>query len=104
MQTLANQFGVPVGVLASALASPPYRGIKGGGYNYSQMNVNVVASISAPTFWLTYSQTSLLLAEAAHRGWIAGGEAAAQQYYEDGVKADMNNYAVYLSQNRIQYA
>jgi hypothetical protein len=95
---LANQFGVPVGVLASALASPPYRGIKGGGYNYSQMNVNVVASTSAPTFWVTYSQTSLLLAEAAHMGWIAGGETAAQQYYEDGVKADMRNYALYLSQ------
>jgi hypothetical protein len=95
--TLANQFGVPVGVLASALASPPYRGIKGGGYNYSQMNVNVVASTKAPTFWVTYSQTSLLLAEAAHMGWIAGGEAAAQQYYEDGVKADMKNYAVYLN-------
>jgi len=95
---IANQFGVPVGVLASSLASDPYLGIKGGGYNYSQMNVNVVASVSAPTFWLTYAQTSLLLAEAAHRGWIAGGEAAAQQYYEDGIRADMDNYSLYLSQ------
>ncbi len=96
--TIADQFGVPVGVLASSLASvPPYRGIKGGGYNYSQMNVNVVASMKAPTFWVTYAQTSLLLAEAAHRGWIAGGETAAQQYYEDGIKADMDNYALYLS-------
>jgi hypothetical protein len=95
--TLANQFGVPVGVLASSLASVPYRGIKGGGYNYSQMNVNVVASIKAPTFWVTYAQTSLLLAEAAHRGWIAGGEAAAQQYYEDGIRANMDNYALYLT-------
>ncbi len=95
---LANQFGVPVGVLASRLASAPYRGIKGAGYNYSQMNVNVVASTKAPTFWLTYAQTSLLLAEAAHRGWIAGGETAAQQYYENGVKADMVNYALYISE------
>ena len=62
----------------STLATAPYRGIKGTGYNYSQMNVRVVASVSAPTFWVTYAQTSLLLAEAAHRGWIAGGEAAAQ--------------------------
>ena len=95
---IANQFGVPVGILASSLASAPYRGIKGGGYDYSQMNVNCVASISAPSFWLTYAQTSLLLAEAAHRGWITGGETAAQQYYEAGIRADMNNYALYLSE------
>jgi hypothetical protein len=95
---LANQFGVPVGVLASSLASAPYRGIKSGGYNYSQMNVNVAASISAPNFWLTYSQTSLLLAEAAHRGWIAGGDVAAQQYYEAGIRADMDKYSLYISE------
>jgi hypothetical protein len=100
---LVNQFGVPVGVLASSLASAPYRGIKGGGYNYSQMNVNVAASISAPSFWLTYAQTSLLLAEAAHRGWITGGEAAAQQYYEDGIRADMENYALYISETSSAY-
>ena len=30
-----------------------------------------VASPAAPDFWVTYAQTSLLLAEAAKRGWIA---------------------------------
>ncbi|MGB8491680.1 MAG: SusD/RagB family nutrient-binding outer membrane lipoprotein [Bacteroidales bacterium] len=93
---IADQYGVPVGIPRSQLAELPYRGIKGSGYNYSQMNVNVAASISAPTFWLTYAQTSLLLAEAAHRGWITGGEAAAQTYYESGIKADMDNYSLYL--------
>lgn len=93
---LANQFGVPVGVNIADLALPPYRGPKGtGGFDYSQMNVSAVASISAPTFWLTYAQTSLLLAEAAHRGWIAGGETAAQTYYENGIKADMDIMAEY---------
>ncbi len=90
---IANQFGVPIGVLATALP----RGVRGGGYNYSQMNVRCVASISAPTFYHTYAQTSLLLAEAAHRGWIPGGETAAQAYYEAGIIADMDNYALYLS-------
>jgi hypothetical protein len=47
---------------------------------------------------LTYAQTSLLLAEAAHRGWIAGGEAAAQHYYEDGLRANMEIYSLYLSE------
>jgi hypothetical protein len=95
---IANQFGLPVGIPSSDLENAPYRGIKGGGFDYSQMNVNVVASISAPTFWMTYAQTSLLLAEAAHRGWITGGETAAQQYYEAGIRADMDNYSIYLSE------
>ena len=96
--TIANQYGLPVGIASDALVNAPYRGIKGSGFDYSQMNVRVVASISAPTFWLTYAQTSLLLAEAAQRGWITGGETAAQQYYEAGIRADMDNYSIYLSE------
>lgn len=95
--TLANQYGVPVGIPRVNLTDAPYRGLKGTGYNYSQMNVNVAASVSAPTFWVTYAQTSLLLAEAAHRGWITGGEAAAQTYYEAAIRADMDGYALYLA-------
>ncbi|MDX1942348.1 MAG: SusD/RagB family nutrient-binding outer membrane lipoprotein [Saprospiraceae bacterium] len=92
---IADQFGVPVGVINTDLAKAPFRGAKGGGYNYSQMNVNVVASLTAPDFWVTYSEVSLLLAEAAQRGWIPGGEAAAKQYYEDGIRADIKRYALY---------
>lgn len=92
---IANQFGVPVGVINTDLVNAPYRGIRGGGYNYSQMNVNIAASLTAPDFWVTYSEVSLLLAEAAHRGWIPGGDAAAQQYYEDGIRADIERYALY---------
>jgi len=92
---LANQFGVPVGVLNTDLVNPPYRGARGGGYNYSQMNVNVVASLTAPDFWVTYSEVSLLLAEAAHRGWIPGGDGAAKQYYDNGIRADIERYALY---------
>jgi hypothetical protein len=96
---LAAQFGLPVGVIGGQLTvANGHRGPKGGGFDYSQMNVRVLASISAPTFWVTYAQTSLLLAEAAHRSWIPGGEAAAQQYYEAGIRADMNNYSLYLSE------
>ena len=91
----ADQFGVPVGVLSDALANAPYRGTRGGGYNYSQLNVKCMASQTAPTFWLTYAQTSLLLAEAAKRGWIPGGDAAAQTFYENGIVADIDSYASY---------
>lgn len=91
--TIANQFGVPVGVISDALANPPYRGVRGGGYDYSQMNVRCAASQTAPTFWVTFAQTSLLLAEAAKRGWIPGGDVAAKTYYEAGITADMDVYA-----------
>jgi len=91
-------------VLNTDLTKPAYRGAKGGGYNYSQMNVNVVASLTAPDFWMTYSEVSLLLAEAAQRGWIAGGDAAAKQYYEDGIKADIKRYALYPKSSTVSDA
>ncbi len=92
---IAEQFGVPVGVISTDLEKAPYRGIRSGGLNYSQMNVRVVASQTAPSYWLTYGQTTLLLAEAAHRGWIPGGDAAAKTFYENAIKADMDRYAQY---------
>jgi len=98
---LANQYGVPVGVIRQDLVNLPYRGEKGQGYDYSQMNVNIVASQRAPTFWVTYAQTSLLLAEAAFRGWISG---SAQQYYEDAIKADMDIMSLYLSETGSSYS
>ena len=92
---LANQFGVPIGVTDIELRNPPYRGPRAGGLNYSQFNIWVLASPAAPEFWVTYAQTSLLLAEAAHRGWIAGGSAAAKTYYENAIRADMEVYSLY---------
>ena len=91
---LANQFGVPVGVADVDLSdtSLGYRGTRGAGLDYSQINVFAVASPAAPDFYVTYAQTSLLLAEAAQRGWISG---SAQEYYEDGIRADLEAYELY---------
>jgi hypothetical protein len=95
---IASQFGVPVGIRSDNLTvANGYRGPKGGGYDYSQLNVNIAASITTPSFWMTYAQTSLLLAEAANRSWIAGGDAAAKTYYENGIKADMDVYTLILA-------
>jgi hypothetical protein len=93
---LANQFGAPIGVTdAQISAGGPYRGKRGTGLNYSQMNVWTVASPAAPDFYVTYAQTSLLLAEAANRGWIGGGDAQAKIYYDNAIAADMATYALY---------
>jgi hypothetical protein len=90
---LTHQFGVPIGVNDATLKTNAYRGANPkGGLNYSQMNVWKVASPAAPDFYVTYAQTSLLLAEAAQRSWISG---SAQTYYEDAIRADMNVYQYY---------
>ncbi len=91
---LANQFGVPIGVSDLELSdtSLGYRGTRGAGLDYSQINVFAVASPAAPDFYVTYAQTALLMAEAAQRGWISGDP---QAFYEDGVRADLQNYALY---------
>jgi hypothetical protein len=94
---LANQYGVPIGVTSDQILAPgsPYRGGRGTGLNYSQFNVNIVAAPGVPEFWVTYAQTSLLLAEAAKRGWIPGGDVQAKIYYENAIAADMAAYSLY---------
>ncbi|WP_191967850.1 SusD/RagB family nutrient-binding outer membrane lipoprotein [Rhizosphaericola mali] len=53
---------------------------------YSIVNRYTFARLDAPTFILTYAENSLLLAEAAYRGWVDGD---ASSYYEEGVTAAM---------------
>jgi hypothetical protein len=94
--TTANQYGFPVGYDAnvSVLTYPGYRGPKGSGQNYTQLNYQVVANTLAPAYFITNSQTQLLLAEAKFRGWITGG-LTAQQYYEAGVRAAMDEWNLF---------
>ncbi|MEO6230274.1 MAG: SusD/RagB family nutrient-binding outer membrane lipoprotein [Ferruginibacter sp.] len=93
--TLANQYGFPVGYDAvSFLTAPGSRGAKGGGLNYTQLNYDVMVSTVAPALFITNSQTQLLLAEATFRGWITGG-LTAQQYYEAGVRAAMDEWKLF---------
>jgi hypothetical protein len=93
--TTANQYGFPVGYdQSSVLNYPGYRGPKGGGLNYTQLNYDVVASTLAPAVFITNAQTQLLLAEAKFRGWITGG-LTAQQYYEAGVRAAMDDWNLF---------
>jgi len=91
----ANQYGFPIGYdQVSVLTKPGYRGTKGGGQNYTQLNYQVVANNVTPAFFITNSQTQLLLAEAKFRGWITGG-LTTQQYYEAGIKAAMDEWNLF---------
>jgi hypothetical protein len=93
--TTANQFGFPVGYdQVSVQTFPGYRGAKEGGQNYTQLNYQVVANVLTPAFFITNSQTQLLLAEAKFRGWITDG-LTAKEYYEAGVKAAMDEWSLF---------
>lgn len=91
----ANQYGFPVGYdQVSVLSYPYYRGPKGGGQNYTQLNYDVMVSTVAPAFFITNAQTQLLLAEATKRGWITDG-LTAKEYYEAGIRAAMDDWNLF---------
>lgn len=93
--TPADQEGMPYGYNESTIATAPgFPGKIGSAFKYSQINRKTLGKIDAPEFFITYSQTQLLQAEAVVRGWITGD---AKILYETGVKAhmaQMTNYDV----------
>ncbi|MGY3213542.1 SusD/RagB family nutrient-binding outer membrane lipoprotein [Mucilaginibacter sp. HD30] len=92
---LANQKGFPVGFNNSTvITKSDFNGNaqSGSGFRYSQLNYAVFGSNTAPIFVCTYAQTSLLLAEAAFRGWISG---SAETFYNNGIRASMDEYPLY---------
>lgn len=66
---------------------------------YSTVNRTTYSDPSAPTMIITYAENCFLLAEAAYRGWLSGTSASgtAQSYYEEGVRAAMNQFSVYTN-------
>lgn len=89
--TPANQIGMPFGYNESTIATAPgYPGKTGAAFNYSQVNRRTLGKIDEPEFFVTYAQTSLLLAEAVQRN-LATGDVAT--LYANGVKAHMDQMA-----------
>ena len=82
----ADQIGMPIGydngsivAVAQDLGLPSF-------YAFTQIDRYRVAKQAAPMFVVTHSQTQLLLAEAAVRGWVTGQPST---YYNAGVRAHM---------------
>lgn len=50
---------------------------------------------TAPSYIYTYAQVLFSMAEAAHLGWIPGGEVAAADYYIDAIAASWEQWGVY---------
>jgi hypothetical protein len=78
--------------------------------NISRIGAFWRESSNAPMDLLTYSEVLFLEAEAAERGWIPGGSAAASAFYTNAIKASMKQYgidtattATYLAQGKVGY-
>jgi Starch-binding associating with outer membrane len=86
--TGAHQIGQPNGYDVTSGSTSIYTapGFPGTTQRYSFVNRYTFARSNAPTFFLTYGETQLLLAEAAYRGWIPGSAAT---YYANGVTGAM---------------
>lgn len=89
----ADQIGMPMGYdNVSISTAPDYPGKTGSAWKYSQGNRSTIGKINAPYFFVTYSQTQLLLAEAVQRGWVSGNVSA---LYNAAVKGHMDQMAIY---------
>jgi len=84
----ADQIGMPFGYDNATISTAPgYPGNIGTAWKYSQCSRTTLTKVDAPWFFVTYSQTQLLLAEATYRGWISGDVAS---LYNAGVKANFD--------------
>ena len=59
----------------------------------SWLNTAVLARVDAPGTFMDYAEVQFILAEAALKGLISGGETVAKQYYENGVTASVEKWA-----------
>jgi hypothetical protein len=91
--TRASQDGMPYGYNESTVVNAPgFPGKNGAAFKYSQINRRTVGKIDAPEFFITFSQTQLLLAEAVQLGYMTGD---AKALYTTGVKAHLMQMAQY---------
>ena len=72
-------------------ASEDERAAADGGSSW--LNHKVFCRRDAPATYMDYAEVQLILAEAAFKNIISGGEAAAKAYYEAGVTASMQKWS-----------
>ena len=91
-RTPAVQIGAPLGydntTISAAVTAKKLASL----WDYSQLDRTRMASLTAPSFLVTYAQTQLLLAEAVFRKWTTGDAAA---LYANGIRSHMRQLASY---------
>ncbi|MBK6263462.1 SusD/RagB family nutrient-binding outer membrane lipoprotein [Marivirga sp. S37H4] len=73
------------------------------GFSYANVSALGTQFLAAdfPATFMSYSELNFLLAEAAKRGLINGGDAAAEQFYNAGITASFDTYGVAGASNYI---
>lgn len=91
-RTPGVQIGAPLGydntTISAAVTAKKLASL----WDYSQLDRTRMASLTAPSFLVTYAQTQLLLAEAVFRKWTTGDAAA---LYANGIRSHMRQLASY---------
>lgn len=91
---MANQIGCPFGYTDVTITSAPnYPGKIGTSFKYSQFSRETFGRVDAWQYFLTASQTQLLMAEARERGFIT--TSTVQAYYEAGIRLNMTQEDIY---------
>lgn len=95
--TLSAQIGAPSGYDPATISTAPgYPGTYSSNiWKYSFINRQTAGKPDGIAYMMTAAQTQLLLADATKRGWIAGGDAQAQTYYNNGITLAMNQTDVF---------
>lgn len=91
-RTAASQIGAPLGFDNTTISKPVAEKKLASLWDYSQLDRTRMASLTAPSFLVTFAQTQLLLAEAAFRKWTTGDPVV---LYANGIKAHMQQLATY---------
>ncbi|AWV99307.1 SusD/RagB family nutrient-binding outer membrane lipoprotein [Arcticibacterium luteifluviistationis] len=87
-----DQIGMPMGYNDVSISETFAEKKVASLWDYTQVNLGTILKLDAPEFHVTYSQTQLLLAEAAMRGWVSGDAAT---YYTNGIRANLEQMALY---------
>lgn len=89
----AEQIGMPFGYNNSTIGPVVANLGLASFYDFSQLDRTRLGKLTSTMFLVTAAQTNLLLAEARQRGWINTSTAAT--YYNNGIRAHMEQMAVY---------
>lgn len=86
------QKGLPIGYNATTISNVIPNWTSAMYLEFSELNLNTIANMAAPTIFQSYAEVELLLAEAAIRGWDTGD---AKTYYDDAVTAAMDMVSIF---------
>jgi hypothetical protein len=84
--------GLPNGLTSSKAAA-----YNGNGMKYTSKIGTFYTQATAPGVLMSYAELQLILAEAAKKGYIAGGDADAEAYYLEGIWASYNQNHDYFA-------